>query len=202
MDNSHSEIKVDIRRRFAEKVGASTCFDLFCGTGFMASNVWAPRFDRVVCVDKSAKQLEDFPALPNMEVYCGDNAKLLTGLLVKHGWPNVFDLDAYGYADTLVQRILTARTCDKTFAIFSTNGNMKARHKGSKTAVPKVWGFGHGLSFAQFSAGFDAILTCDYTHLREWAEDGGKEVLDFEGHRLGPMAYWAAIVAPRLKEQH
>lgn len=195
-DNSHSEYKLDIRRRFAEKVGEDTCFDLFCGTGLLTSAIWAPRMRRVICVDKSANQLEEFPERENVIVYCGNNASLLTGLLVRYGWPDVFDLDAYGYADALMAAILGSGLCDRPFAIIGTNGGMTARKRGSKTAVPIAWGFGRELSFAQYSGGMDTALVCDFTHLREWAADGGKTVAEFEGAVFGAMAYWAAIIEP------
>jgi len=195
-DNSHYELKRDLRMRFADKVGADTCFDLFCGTGLLTSAIWAPRFGRVVCVDKSAKQLEDFRGAPNVDVYCGDNQKLFTGLVVRYGWPDVFDLDAYGYPDNMVHRIMLARSAAKPFAICATNGGMASRQRASENAVPISWGYGPKLTFAQYAAAMDATATCDYTHLREWAAEGGKTVSEFESATVGAMCYWAALIEP------
>lgn len=199
-DNSHFSLKQRLREWAANEVGARLCFDLFCGTGFWATTVWAPRFERVVCVDRAAKQLEEFPELENAKVYCGDNRKLLTGLLVKFGWPDVFDLDAYGWPDPVTHAILASGLCDKRFAIIGTNGGMTCRHRGSQSAVPECWGYGRKVSFAQVSAGYDAWLLQDYCHLAEWADAGRKRIVDFRGYpivyRVSEVSYWAALVEP------
>ena len=198
-DTSHYDLKRDLRLRFAEKVGADTCFDLFCGSGLMASTVWATRFRKVVCVEKRARQLEDFTDLPNADVFCGDNDQLFVGLVTRYGWPDLFDCDAYGWPDRMVKRILLSRVADKPFAIVATNSGMTAWRHGSRNAVPSVWGFGAGLSFAQFSAGMDVMPVCDYTHLCAWATAGGKQIVEFEATAVRAMGwatwYWAALVA-------
>lgn len=195
-DNSHYSAKVALRERYADKVGAELCLDLFCGTGTFTDAVWAKRFARVVCVDKSQKQLEQLPDLPNVTAYMGDNAKLLAGLLVKYGAPDLVDLDAYGSPDTLAKELIQTRVMHKPFAIIGTDGNMKARQRGGTSAVPKCWGFGGGLSYAPFGAAMDAVPVRTFTLLREWGTSVGKAISEFDAYVCDKMVYWAALVTP------
>lgn len=196
-DNSHYSHKLALREKYAEKVEAELCFDLFCGTGTFVQAVWAPSFSQVVCVDKSRKQLEQLPGLPNVTAYQGDNAKLLPGLLVKYGAPDIVDLDAYGCPDPLVHDLLTTSVTNKRFAVVATDGGMKGRQRGSPNALPECYGFGKNLTFAQYGAAMDAAAVRAHTMLRAWATIGGKAVVDFDAYVCGSMMYWAALFEPQ-----
>lgn len=196
-DNSDCATKVSLREQYAGMVGAGLCLDLFCGSGTMTSAVWAPRFERVVCVDKQRKQLEQLPELPNVTAYQGDNQKLLTGLLVKYGAPDLVDLDAYGSPDPLAHVLLTTSLTNKRFAVVGTDGSMTQRTRGSKDAVPACHGFGPHLSVAQFSGGMDTAAVRAHTLMSEWAAVGGKAVVDFTAYTWRYMMYWAILVEPQ-----
>jgi hypothetical protein len=201
-DNSHYSHKLALREKYAGLVDAELCFDLFCGTGTFAQAMWAPRFKQVVCIDKSRRQLEQLPDLPNVAAYQGDNAKLLSGLLVKYGAPDIVDLDAYGWPDPLAHDLLTTSVTDKRFAIVATDGSMKARQRGTPNALPECYGFGKHLTFAQYGAAMDAAAVRAHTMLREWATIGGKAVVDFDAYVCGTMLYWAALIEPQDVTSH
>jgi hypothetical protein len=195
-DNSHYFEKLTLRTKYIDLVGADTCFDLFVGIGTFTDAIYSKRFARVVCVDNSRKQLEQLSALPNIDIYQGDNANLLTGLLVKYGAPDFVDLDAYGSPDTLAKRLIQTRVTCRPMAIIGTDGGMKARQRGSMNGVPTCWGFGPGLSHAQFGAAMDAVPVRAFTFLRDWSAAAKKTVAEFDAHVCGAMCYWAALIVP------
>lgn len=195
-DNSDYQHKLDLRERYADKVGATLCLDLFCGTGTFASAVWAPRFERVICVDKQHKQLEQWTPPENVSTYQGDNAKLLTGLLVKYGAPDLVDLDAYGSPDALAKELIQTCLTSKPLAIIGTDGSMTVRTRGSMNAVPQSHGYGPGLSIAEFSIGMDGAAVRTFTLLRDWCAISHKRVADFDAYVWRYMMYWAALIVP------
>jgi len=190
-DNSHYSYKLDLRQRYADKTSNKLCFDLFSGTGTYAEAVWSKKYEQVICIDKSKKQLEQLPSLENIKAYCGDNNKLLIGLINKYGFPDIIDADAYGSPDNIVKRVIMLNDCSKKFAIIGTDGSFNARKLGSENTVPTSWDFGEHLTIAPFSVTMSGAACRTYTFLREWTHN---RVTEFEAYATKSMLYWGCIV--------
>ena len=192
--NSDPVLKLELRRRFMEKVEARLCFDLFCGTGTYLQALYLPHFERCVAVDKQRKSLELLPDADNLMVYQGNNAELAPRLCYQYGFPDYIDLDAFGNPDAPLVALLPWARDKQRFAVIGTDGTMNARK--SFTDIPSAWGHGK----AKWSP--SSLRLCDWPamilqHLRDWTAEHGLRVADYEYHRLAlpsKMLYWGALI--------
>ncbi len=195
VDNSEPQVKRALREQFIRKVGATLCFDLFCGHGTYCRELYRDHFGTVVCVDQKADALADLPPGDHVKPYRGNNASLVLGLLERYGWPDFWDLDAYGNPEAPLVRALALRPTKDRFAIVATDGTLQARKRSCR--VPRHWGYGKDVRWAP-----NGIERRDYSvlildNLRRWLGAVGYEVAEFE-YRLPrgngkAVVYWGSL---------
>jgi len=183
-----------LRRRFAEKVEATLCFDLFCGCGSYLQAIYLDRFERCVAVDKQRKSLQQLPDRDNLMIYQGDNAQLAPRLCRQYGFPDFVDLDAFGNPDAPLLAMLPWLHDKERFAVVATDGTMAARQ--SFGDPPHCWGYG-AAKWSPASLALADYPTMIYRHLQDWTERVGYAVAEFEFHRKpSPWAvvYYGALI--------
>jgi len=195
IDNSCVETKRALREQFLEKVGATLCFDLFCGHGTYCRELYRDHFGTVVCVDQKADALADLPPGDHVKPYRGNNASLVLGLLERYGWPDFWDLDAYGNPDAPLVRALALRPTKERFAIVATDGTWLARSRSRR--VPSCWGYGKGVRWAPCCLPRRDYSVLILDNLRRWLGAVGYEVAEFE-YRMPrgsgkAVVYWGAL---------
>lgn len=193
VDNSNHDVKRQLREEYMGKVGASLCFDLFCGHGTYCRELYRDHFAEIICVDKKADALSDLPGDDHIHAYKGDNAKLILGLLDKYGWPDLWDLDAYGNPDAALYRALKWPMIADTFAVVATDGTFMSRKRNC--TIPAHWGVGKGLRWAPFAAGRNDYPLMVRDNLVRWFAETGHELAEFEAHlpHGQSVVYWAAL---------
>jgi len=149
----------------------------------------------VVCVDQKAEALADVPAGDHIKVYQGNNASLVLGLIDRYGWPDFWDMDAYGNPDAPLVRALKLRPTKERFAIVATDGTLVGRKRSC--TVPRHWGFGKGLRWAPVTVERNDYPVLVRDNLRGWLGAAGYELAEFETHALRgqgkAVIYWGAL---------
>lgn len=193
IDNSNPQLKKKLREGFMEKVGADLCFDLFCGHGTYCRELYRDHFREVVCVDKKQDALEDLPGDDHIHAYRGDNASLVLGLVDRYGWPDLWDLDAYGVPDAALWRALKMKPQKKRFAVVATDGTFIGRQRANK--VPVHWDWGKSTRWAPFSAGRSDYPLLVRDNLQRWFDTAGYALTLFEAilPRGQSVVYWASL---------
>lgn len=178
--NTNPEVKLRLRREAAERVDHGLAFDLFCGEGTYLREVYAPTFEQVIAVDRSAKSLAKITPGPNAHLFKGDNAVLAPKLAMRYGVPDLIDLDAFGNPDAPLFALRSAMQRKARFAIIGTDGTHSARK--AACAVPDCWGLGSP-RWSVGSIGLHEWPVLIYRHLADW----------FPGHAIT----WFEWVIPR-----
>lgn len=185
VDNSHHDVKRQLREQFAGEVEGNLCFDLFCGTGTFTREVYLSRFLQIICVDQKIESLKQLPDSPRVVAYQGDNRELGWRLRCKWGFPDFIDLDAYGNPDATLLPLLKMTHDKERFAVVATDGTFIGRHVFRE--VPPVWGHGSDVRWPRFSMPWDSYPTLIFRHIEQWLGSAGYAVRDFVLHR--PAAY-------------
>lgn len=193
LDNSGHDVKRQLREKYMEKVGATLCFDLFCGHGTYCRELYRDHFSTVVCVDKKADALSDVPGGAHIKAYKGDNARLVLGLVDRYGWPDFWDLDAYGNPEAALVKALKTKPQVASFAVAATDGTFLSRQRNC--AVPSHWGYGKQVRWAPFAAGRTDYPVIVRDNLTRWFDAAGYELAEFEAHlpHGQSVIYWGAL---------
>lgn len=178
-----------------EKVEAEICFDLFCGHGSFASQLYRQRFATLVCVDRKRDALADVPVGETIHPYQGNNETLVMPLVREWGFPDFTDLDAYGSPDTVLTRLLRKSGGKDRFAVVATDGTFLRRQMAN--TVPACWGAGYkDLRWAPQSVGLKDWPVLIYRNLEHWLLATGHRVAEFDCYRPQghQVFYWGALI--------
>lgn len=193
VDNSDVVLKERLRRDFVAKADKSLCFDLFAGRGTFVSGIYQHEFERVVAVDKSAKQLAHIDAAPNCDILRGDNYKLLPRLMKQYGKPDFIDFDAYGDPRKQLQFALR-HLVDRRLVLTATDGVWMARRRASAT----VASFGvDDCYWSELSCAWEDWPVVVLAQLDEWSNAVGVAVTEFRyirPQRGAFVLYYGAVI--------
>ncbi len=192
-DNSYPGLKLRLRESYLEKVECRLVFDLFAGHGTMASALYIPRAEHVVCVDGKRDALADIPQAPNVHIYCGDNRGLVLPLIREYGGPDFVDLDAYGNPDTVLTRLLRGNYYKQRMAVVATDGTFTSRQRAAP--IPACWGYGK-CKWAPQSLRMRDYPALIYANLQRWAAGTARQVAEFDSYLVPGtcVVYWGALL--------
>jgi hypothetical protein len=195
VDNSHHDVKRQLREQFAGEVEGNLCFDLFCGTGTFTREVYLSRFLQIICVDQKVESLKQLPDSPRVVAYQGDNRELGWRLRCKWGFPDFIDLDAYGNPDATLLPLLKMTHEKERFAVVATDGTFAGR-KRAKPAPPQ-WSYGDA-HWAPMCVNAENYHTLIYRHLQKWLGGAGYAMNGFVLHKpVGRTIWYYGFIAER-----
>lgn len=195
VDNSHHDVKRQLREQFVGEVEGTLCFDLFCGTGTFTREVYLSHFLQIICVDQKVESLQQLPDNPRIVAYQGDNRELGWRLRCQWGFPDFIDLDAYGNPDGTLLPLLKVTQNKERFAVVATDGTFSGRRRARP--VPPCWGHGD-VYWAPMCLRFENYPTLIYRHLQQWLGEAGYRIADFVLHRpVGRVICYYGLVAEK-----